>query len=137
MLVIAALAAVFIVHAVRFSHTTNVTRIIDAASIRCDDGRLVRLIGLAALPNPEEAALAKRYLGRFILGKPVRIIEARSSRPEKAYVYYGDILVNGRMIKDGYGRIDSQDDCPEQELFRAYEQEAKTRGLGIWNDTSP
>lgn len=133
-LVIAALAAAFIIHAVRLSHTTTVIRIIDATSIRCEDGRSLRLIGLNNPVFSSEEEDGRQYLNRFILHKRVRVVEVRSSPPTKAYVYYGEILVNGRMIRDGYARADAQDDYPERELFQTYEKEAKARGLGIWND---
>ncbi|HQP31833.1 MAG TPA: thermonuclease family protein, partial [Deltaproteobacteria bacterium] len=49
-----------------------------------------------------------------------------------AYVYLGGVLVNGRMIRDGYALADPRRGYPEYELFEAYEAEARLRRLGIW-----
>lgn len=135
LIVIAALAGVFVVHAVRASRTTTVTTVINATSIQCADGRTVRLLGLvelAAYP-PSVADACRQYLTRLLCGKPIRIVNPHNPRPGMAYVYSGEILVNGRMIRDGYARVDLQDDYPERDLFLAYEKEAKARGLGIWD----
>lgn len=131
-LVIAALVAAFVVHVMRLSHTLTVTGVINATSIQCDGGRIFKLIGLAEPADASADEEGRLYLRRFVLDKRVRIVEAQSSHPGTAYVYCGVVLVNGRMIKDGFGQADMQDDYPERELFMAYEKEARARGLGIW-----
>lgn len=125
----AALAALILVHALR--ETQTVTAVIDGRTIHCADGRTVRLRGVA-VPDDAAADAGRKYLERLLLGKPVRITPAPGQAA--AYVYSGEILVNGRMIRDGYAAADTHNDYPERELFTTYEKQARASGLGIWKE---
>ena len=49
-----------------------------------------------------------------------------------AYVYAGDVLVNGRIIQDGWARADVRFSYKNKDLFIAYEKEARARKIGMW-----
>jgi len=51
-------------------------------------------------------------------------------------VYSGDVLVNGRIIREGWARAYRMFYHPWRDLFIAYEREARSRGLGMWRDES-
>lgn len=132
-------------HGLKTYHLHTVTMVFDGETIQLDDGRIIRLIGVDAPevrssfckdePFGEES---KRYLASLILHKRVSIAlgDPASDKYNRvlAYVYLGDILVNGRMIRDGWACSYRQFDYSWHDLFLSYENEARSRGLGIWKN---
>jgi micrococcal nuclease len=123
------------------SHT--VTRVIDGDTIRIDDGRKVRLAGVDApevdSPYSREEPCgpqSRAYLKALIEGRKVTVKAGREPYDRYgrtlAMVYLDDVLVNGRIIRDGWARAYRRFDYPYKDLFIAYEAEAKARGIGIW-----
>jgi len=122
----------------------DVRTVYDGDTIQLDDGRKIRLIGVDA---PEVKSVyskeepfgeeSKRYLEKLLLGKKV-YIKIGAEQFDKygrtlAYVYMDDVLLNGRIIKDGWARAYVRFDYEYKDLFVSYEKEAKSRGIGIWS----
>jgi micrococcal nuclease len=145
LIVFLGMAALALVHGVKALDTHTVIKVFDGDTIQTDDGRKIRLIGIDAPEVNSPYTLAepfgeesKVYLTRFLLGQKVRVVPGKEPFDvygrSLAYVYRGDILINGRIVRDGYARAYTRFDYPEKELFLTYEREAKARGLGLWKD---
>jgi len=145
--VCAALLALAVIHWARTSSQSHFVTVLDGGTLALDDGRIVRLIGIAGPAySPRVLASApaddpgRIYLKGMLEGKSVRIKPAKGAtdarRMISAYVYLGEVLVNGRMIKDGYALADPGRGYPEYELFESYESEARLKGLGVWKTSS-
>lgn len=143
MLLCAAIAALAVIHKVKAARGNCFVKVLDRDTLTCVDGRLIRLIGVVPrgqIPDGAAAGAAcdpgRAYLETLIGAQAVRIKPVKSPKDTRgrisAYVYLGEVLVNGRMIKDGYAVADSDRSYPEHELFETYESEARMRRLGIW-----
>jgi len=100
---------------------SKVSAILDERTIRLQDGRLVRLLGII-VPKSRQAA-AKEYLTRFVLGKRVIIrpnLEANlepSVEAEGGYVLLSNrLFVNRKMIEMGLALADRTE--PHKHLAR-------------------
>jgi len=121
----------------------EVDKVYDGDTIALDDGRKIRLIGVdapeVASPYSKEEPFgkqSKRHLKKLLYGKKV-YIKLDATQFDKygrtlAYVYADDVLINGRMIKDGWARAYVRFNYKHKDLFLDYEKEAKARGIGIW-----
>ncbi len=135
-------------HHVRARSARAVVRVIDGDTLQIEDGRIIRLIGVDApevqSPFSKEEPFGQEsrdYLDSLVRKKKVLIKPGdppfdRDHRTT-AYVYSGDILVNGRMIRDGWAASNHAADHPWRDLFLSYENEARSKGLGIWKKTDP
>lgn len=126
----------------------EVAKVYDGDTIELKDGRKIRLIGVDAPevdspyakkePYGEES---KAYLSNLLSGKKVSIRVGEDPKDRfgrtLAYVYVGDVLVNGRIIRDGFARVYEKFDYEYKDLFKAYEREAKSRAIGIWKGEAP
>jgi micrococcal nuclease len=139
--VLMGLMAVF--HWVKLQNVHEVIRVYDGDTIQIDDGRKIRLIGVDApeveSPYTQEepyGSLSRKYLNSLLAGKKVfiKVGEEPYDRFGRtlAYVYADDILINGRIIRDGWARAYVRFDYEYKDLFTAYEKEARAKGLGIW-----
>lgn len=146
LLVCAACTSLVVIHKLKAAPTQVVVKVLSGDALELYDGRSIRLIGIAPsqeLPaasfSGSKADPARDHLAALVGGQAVRIVPYKAVRATHgytlAYVYRGEILINGRMIKDGFAKADPRRDYPEQELFQAYENEARMRGLGIWGLT--
>ncbi len=121
----------------------TVDKVYDGDTIRIEDGRHIRLIGIDApeVDSPYGKAepygdQSREYLENMLLNKRVRL-EIPPDAIDKygrtlAYVYLRDMLVNGRIVRDGYARAYTYFYFSYRELFTNYESEARARGLGMW-----
>lgn len=120
-----------------------VSKVYDGDTILIDDGRRVRLIGVDApevaspYSRPEPFGYeSKAFLESLVLGKKVTLSVGDPPRDKYgrtlAYVYVGDVLVNGRIIREGWARAYRIFPHPMRDLFIVYEREARTKGAGIW-----
>jgi micrococcal nuclease len=118
----------------------RVSLVSDGDSLRCQDGRRVRLIGVDA---PE--ALQRPYGGRsraalqrlVPLGTDIRLeSDLRPTdqyRRQLAYVWVGPSLVNEVMVRDGWAVLYT---VPPNVKYAARleraQREARARGAGLW-----
>lgn len=134
-----------------------VDRVLDGDTIRLADGRKVHLLGVDApeLHHIDKMAReASRYriaVGavrqrgekafKFLndkIGKgKVRLAFDWVKRDDEgsllAYVYLEDgTLLNALMLSKGFGCFDGRYPFQHQEDFRVLEDEAKSKGIGIW-----
>ncbi len=134
---------VFLLRWARQLDIHEVARVYDGDTIQLDDGRNIRLIGVDApeVDSPYSQAEpfgeeSKAYLHRFLAGKKVyiRVGPTPVDRYGRtlAYVYAGDVLVNGRIIKDGWARAEVRFHHRYQDLFVSYEKEARAKRTGMW-----
>lgn len=121
----------------------TVAKVHDGDTIRLDDGTKVRLLGVDApeVDSPYRVGEpggegSRDYLKALVEGREVTIKVGPEPKDRYgrtlAMVYLGDVLVNGRIIRDGWARAYRRFDYPHKDLFRAYEEEARARGIGIW-----
>lgn len=135
------LIAVF--HCVKLKDLHEVVKVYDGDTILIEDGRKIRLIGVDApeveSPYTKEepyGSASRKHLEGLLSGKKVFIRGGEEPRDRfgrtLAYVYADDVLLNGRMIRDGWARVYVKFDYEYKDLFTAYEREARARGIGIW-----
>lgn len=143
LLVLAAITLLGFRHWSEGKGARTVAKVHDGDTIRLDDGTTVRLLGVDA-PEVDSSytraepcgAGSRDYLKALVEGRRVTIEVGPEPKDRYgrtlAMVYLGDVLVNGRIIRDGWAGAYRRFDYPHKDLFRAYEEEAKARGLGIW-----
>ena len=132
-------------HVVASGKTHTVRNVFDGDTICLEDGTRVRLIGVDApeVDSPYSkkepfGEQSREFLTELVLNRQVTLSEGDPPRDKYgrtlAYVYVNDVLVNGRMIREGWARAYRQFHHPWRDLFIVYEREARSKGLGIWNE---
>ena len=136
---------------VDFPLSALVDEAIDGDTVRIRGGRLVRYIGIDApelrrkvngswiyepAPFSREAYELNR---RLVEGKSVRLEydEEKSDKYKRAlaYVYAGDILVNGEIVKAGLARASIyRPNTKYADLLIKLEKDAKMGKRGIWGE---
>ncbi|PIP08904.1 MAG: hypothetical protein COX51_01785 [Syntrophobacteraceae bacterium CG23_combo_of_CG06-09_8_20_14_all_50_8] len=120
-----------------------VKRVIDGDTIELKSGETVRYIGIDSPETPysrrgpeafwEEAAEANR---RLVGGKIVKIEydnQVMHGSRLLAYVYVGEIFVNGEMVRKGFALYSPFDpNNTKNTLLFQYESEARKNKIGIW-----
>ena len=89
----------------------KVIAVIDEHTLQMEDGRLVRLLGIAVPPERRDRAVA--YLRRYVQGKRVVLQSEgetlQSGHPLSAYVYLSNrLFINRKMIEMGLARADTR-----------------------------
>lgn len=115
-----------------------VTRVIDGDTIEIEGGERVRYLGIDA---PE----LNEHFGREALRKNRELVEGKRVYLEKdiedrdkygrllRYVWIGDIMVNGELVKTGYARSYSYlPNIKYQAYFLQLEIQARDQYLGMW-----
>jgi micrococcal nuclease len=132
-------------HGLSASKFHTVVTVFDGDTIELDDGRKVRLIGVDA-PEVESPYRkresfgdeSKAYLSALILKKKISLVVGDPQKDRYgrtlAYVYIGDILVNGRIIRDGWAFAYRKFHHQWSDLFLVYEREARSRGIGMFKE---
>lgn len=145
LIIIMIFVVVALFHWAQSVHLYEVLEVYDGDTILISDGRKIRLIGVDA-PEVESpyghgepfGVESKRYLSDLILHKKIslRVGDTPLDKYGRtlAYVYVGDVLVNGRIIRDGWARAYLRFDYENKDLFTVYEKEAKAKGIGMWKD---
>jgi len=121
-----------------------VKRVIDGDTIQLEGGERVRYIGIDA-PETEyskkgveafskEATEANRKL---VEGKSVRLEYDRQVRHDNrllAYVYAGEIFVNGELVRKGFALYSPfGPNRAKNTLLSQYENEARKNKVGLWS----
>ncbi len=115
-----------------------VPEVTDGDTIKLQSGEKVRLIGIN---TPESGQYyyseAKNKLKEFVEGKTIKLEKDISNTDVHdrllRYIYVDNLFVNLEMIKLGYAEAYKYPpDVKYANLFEEAENEAKTKGLGIW-----
>ena len=119
--------------------TYRVARVLDGDTIELQGGTRVRYAGVDAPENNEMYSLASTKLNQELVGsKDVLVVPTQEKWDQYgrllAYVYVGDVLVNEKMIEEGYARLFLYKGVkPEKyDRLKAAEDFARFRHLGIW-----
>lgn len=124
-------------------NAARVTGVHDGDTFTLGDGQRVRLLGADA---PElgrcGSGEAKQMLTSLVMSKSVRITEEKRDTYGRrmGLVYAGPVLVNERMLADGYARPDYSPNSQSGRLKAAYaEATAAKRGIhsGLCKKVSP
>lgn len=118
-----------------------VRNVIDGDTIVLDNGETVRYVGIDTPEMNEPFYLeAKVRNVMLVQGRPVRVLVCGMEPRDKygrvlAWVTSGGIAVNETLVKEGYARVMTIPPCGLVRVkeFKALEQEAKGRKLGIWS----
>jgi micrococcal nuclease len=117
-----------------------VLRVADGDTFTCRDGRKVRLIGIDS-PEPEQRPFGSRARQELIrilpLGSGVRLEHDVTLTDQYgrrlAYVWLGPTLVNEAMVHGGWAVLYTvPPNVKYAERFRRAQNEARTRGAGLW-----
>ena len=100
------------------AETFKVTEIVDATTLRLDDGRTIRFLGVAISKGAKRGE-ALDYLRKRVLGKQV-ILKFDEKNPESlAYVYLKNhIFINAFLIKSG---LAASDDTLDHRLRKKFD----------------
>jgi micrococcal nuclease len=130
-----------------------VQRVVDGDTLVLGTGERVRLIGVdtpeSKRPNTPVEYFAKEataFTRRMVEGEQVRLEydPANAPRGHKdntsqkrtlAYVFLEDgTLLNGEIIKQGYGHVLTRYPFSRMEEFRRFEREAREERRGLWRN---
>jgi micrococcal nuclease len=117
----------------------TVAAVIDGDTIRLDDGRTVRYLGVntpeRSQPFYEEA---KRFNAQLASGKSVRLETRGRERDgygrELAYVFAGNDLINAQLIAEGWGYIFLLEPLPQTDEWLRLQKTAQEQRKGIWRN---
>lgn len=118
-------------------------RVIDGDTIELADGRVVRYIGVDApeqyMGKPPEcfAHEATAFNRNLVEGKLI-MLEKDTSEIDRfgrllRYVFVGEVLVNGELIKNGYAKAKAYPPDTRYRIeFEEQERVAKEENKGVW-----
>jgi endonuclease YncB( thermonuclease family) len=128
----------------------TVTRVIDGDTLVLDKGEKIRLIGIDT-PETKDPRKPVQYFGQeatnftrqMVEGKKVWVEfdQANSATAHKdkygrtlGYVFREDgKFLNAEIISQGYGQAYTKYPFKYANEFRALEQQARSRNIGLWN----
>ena len=111
------------------AETLEVREVQDGITIRLNDGRALRLIGI----EDKEIPGGKAFLQQFLEGKALRTeIDAVNNisyhhdgkQRFLAYLYADEVLVNAELVRAGFGKVDVRSPFRYRDRFLALEKEA-------------
>jgi micrococcal nuclease len=116
-----------------------VARVIDGDTIGLRNGQRVRLLGIDATEKGQyyhDEATGR--LRQLVEGKRVTLEKDVSNRDRYGrllrYVYSDGLFVNLEMIKEGYAILfTTPKNVKHLNEFMRAEEEAKTKGIGVWS----
>jgi micrococcal nuclease len=120
----------------------KVTRVIDGDTIEIESGEKVRFIGI---DTPEISGRtdcygneSKEYLKNFLDGKEIKLEKDVSEKDKYGrllrFVYLEDVLVNKKIVEDGYARVSTfPPDVKFQDMFLEAQESARNGRLGLWS----
>jgi len=124
--------------------TVKVERVIDGDTIKLEDGRTVRYIGIDA-PETVDPKKPVQCFGPEASSADKKLVEGQTVRMEKdvsdkdmygrllRYVWVGDTFVNDYLVRNGYARLDTfPPDTKYEQEFKAAQAEAKNAKRGLW-----
>ena len=116
-----------------------VERVTDGDTLRCTDGRRVRLIGIDA-PEREQGGYAQSRDALLRLAPPGSTVRLEHDvTPHDrygrtlAYVWVGDTLVNESMVREGWAFLYTvPPNVRHEERLREAQRAARDAGAGLW-----
>ncbi len=119
------------------SLAATVTAVLDGDTIELADGTVIRYFGVN---TPERGQRfyedAKQYNAHLVLGKVVRLERAGQEqdtyRRRLAYVYVGDVLVNARLIAEGWAHLFVLTSLAPYQQWLQLQKDAQARRKGMW-----
>jgi len=130
--------------------TGQVVRVVDGDTIHVRIGERiekVRYIGMNA-PELHHPTKGVEPIGREAAEANRKLVEGHTVRLEVdvqerdrygrllAYVYVGDMMVNGELLAEGYAQVMTMPpNVKYQDLFLKAQREARVLQLGLWKDT--
>ena len=116
-----------------------VERVTDGDTLRCTDGRAVRLIGIDA-PERKQGGYQHSRDALLRLARPgstVRLEHDVTAQDRYgrtlAYVWAGDTLVNERMVREGWAFLYTvPPNVRHEERLRDAQRVARDAGAGLW-----
>ncbi|MGH7961137.1 MAG: thermonuclease family protein [Candidatus Binatia bacterium] len=120
-----------------FSSAATVSAVLDGDTIVLTDGTRVRYLGIntpeRGQPFYEEA---KRYNERLVFGKEVRLETGKQERDGYgrvlAYVYAGNVMVNARVIAEGWAHVFVTEPFDRQTEWLQLQKDARAQQKGMW-----
>lgn len=117
-----------------------VASVTDGDTLRCEDGRRVRLIGIDAPEREQGAAFApSRDRLRSLTPRGATVLLEGDVTPRDRYgrtlawVWREDILVNERMVREGWAVLyTSAPDIRYADRIRAAQAAARDERAGLW-----
>lgn len=125
----------------------KVTRVVDGDTIDVEGGKRIRLIGIDTPEINRTGATAcfgieaKDYAEKLLNGQMVKL-EKDVSEVDRynrllRYVYLGDIMINDKLVRDGYARVYTYPpDVKYNDKFLESERFARENSLGLWTKCS-
>jgi micrococcal nuclease len=122
-----------------FVSAATVAAVIDGDTIRLDDGRTVRYLGVNTpeygQPFYEEA---KRFNEQLVAGKPIRLETHDRKRDrysrELAYVFVDDVLINSQIVAEGWGYVFILQPVSRAQEWLQLQKKAQDQRKGIWRE---
>ncbi len=123
---------------------SKVTRVIDGDTIEVEGGKRVRLIGIDTPEinrTGETGCFGKEaadYAAKLLDGQMVKM-EKDVSEVDRynrllRYIYLGDIMVNDKLVRDGYAKVYTYPpDVKYKDKFLESEKYARENNLGLWS----
>ncbi len=126
----------------------SVARVIDGDTLKLEDGRTVRYIGI---DTPETVSPSKpvQCFGKeasdknreLVEGKKVRLVKDVSETDKYGrllrYVFVGDLFVNDYLVREGYAHaVTFPPDIKFSDQFKNAQKDARERKIGLWSDTA-
>ncbi|MGE0679913.1 MAG: lamin tail domain-containing protein [Candidatus Binatia bacterium] len=122
-----------------FINAATVAAVVDGDTIRLEDGRTVRYLGVNTpeygQPLYEEA---KRFNERLVAGKSIRLETDRRERDrygrELAYVFVDDVPINSQIVAEGWGHVFLLQSLSRASEWLRLQKNAQDQRKGIWRD---
>jgi len=123
-----------------------VAEVIDGDTIKLSDGRTVRYIGIdtpeTKHPRKGQECFgeeASRYNEELVAGEIIQLEKdvSETDRYDRLlrYVWIDDVLINEKLVEDGYALATSwPPDVKREEEFRQAEQNARFENRGLWDN---
>jgi len=122
----------------------KVAKVIDGDTIKLENGRAVRYIGI---DTPEKVHPSKpiQCYGKEASNKNRELVEGKEIEMEKdvsetdkygrllRYIWVGDVFVNEYLVREGFAHSSTYPpDVKYQDRFREAERQAREEGKGLW-----
>ena len=115
----------------------RVKRVVDGDTIVLADGRRIRYVGINTPERGEPLwGEARDYNERKVKGKPVTLefgeVKEDAYGRTLAYVFVEAEMVNAALLQAGLAHLFVLEPITYYHHFRRIQEEARTKGLGIW-----